>query len=328
MERIKKLKTKPVTVNLDKLKLDLTNVRYQHKEELIDGKKMGEFIWNESGTKQLYEQIKAARGLYEKPFIDANYVVLEGNRRLVCLRRLKNDAHENKLPGIKKNTFNLIKCEMIPKGTPEVQKILFLASIHGRPKLQWPAFNKAKQIYDLSNVYEMSYDKLAKHLGMGKATLIKTVNSYEQTYNYGKKYPDDRYWYRKYTYFEELFKKRDLKEFRKIQSNINKFAKWVREDKFNDVRDVRILAQIMKDKDALRLFETHGLAEALEFLEKKNPTLKSKEFRQIQKMIKIISFFPRKELIKTASDPHRRKMILKLKKEVDSLVKDISMFDK
>ena len=86
MEDFKKLKTKPVTVNLDKLKLDLTNVRYQHKEELIDEEKMGDFIWNESGTKQLYEQIKAARGLYEKPFIDANYVVLEGNRRLVCLK--------------------------------------------------------------------------------------------------------------------------------------------------------------------------------------------------------------------------------------------------
>jgi len=328
MVKIKGLNTKIVSVDLDKLKLDLTNVRYQHKEKIIDDKKMGELSWNEPGTKELSEQIKSTRGLYEEPIIDSQNVVLEGNRRVVCLRRLKIETHKGKLPGIKKNTFDIIKCKMILANTSDLAKHLYLATVHVKSKLPWTAFNKAKEISNLSNMYDVSYDKLAKHLAMGKVTLIRMVRSYEQTYKYGKKYPEDQFWYRKYTYFEELFKKRDLKEFNKIQQNVDKFAKWVHEDKFRDVRDVRILAQIMGDSDALKLFETHGLAEALKLLENKNPALKSREFKQIQKTIDLIRFFPRKELIKTVSDSRRRAIILKLKKEVDSLMKDIDMFDK
>jgi len=328
MTNIKGIKTKTVIVDLDKLKLDLTNIRYQHIGGIVNDKKMEDLIWKEPSTKGLCERIKSARGLYEEPIIDSDNLVLEGNRRIVCLRHLKIKTHKDELPGIKKDAFDKIKCRMIPANTPDLEKKLFLASIHVKTKLQWPAFNKAKQIYDLSTFHNLSYDKLAKHLTMGKATVIKTVNAYEETHKYGEQYPDDKFWYRRYTYFEELFKKRNLKEFSKIQQNRDKFAKWVYEGKFKDVRDVRILAQIMEDEDALRLFEKHGLVEALKFLENKNPALKSKEFRQIQKMIEVLRFFPRKELIKTASDSHRREMILKLKKEVDLLVNDINMFDK
>lgn len=327
MANIKGIKTKSVNVNLDKLKLDLTNIRYQHLGEKLNDKKMEDLIWKDSSTRKLFDQIKSAKALYEEPIIDSENIVLEGNRRVVCLRRLKIEAHKGKLPGIKKDAFNIIKCRMIPANTLEVEKHLLLASIHVRPKLPWPAFNKAKYIYDLSSTHEVSYDKLTKLLAMGKATLIRMVKSYEQTYEYGKRYPDDDLWYRNYTYFEELFKRRDLKEFAKVQKNLDKFLKWVHEDKFTNVRDVRVLAQILEDKDALRIFEMHGFVEAFKFIQNKNPALKSKEFKQIQKTVDILRFFPRKELIKTIGDPHRKAIILKLKHEIDALVKDINMFD-
>ncbi len=320
--------TTAADVKLDDLKLDLNNVRFQHFSKQISDKEMDKLIWDEPGTKELYEQIKSAKGLYEEPIIDSNNVVLEGNRRVVCLRKLRQKVIDGELQGFEKDAFKIIKCRMIPGHISDMDKSLLLATIHVKGKKQWPAFNKAKQIHDLYRTYNISYDNLAKYLGMGKITVIRMVKAYEQTYKYGQKYPDDKAWYRKYTYFDELFKKRDLQNFVKIQANIDKFAKWVRDGKFDDVRDIRALAQIMEDEDAMQRFETHGFKEAFELLQEKNPVLRSREFKQIQKTIETISSFPRKELIKTLTDPRRKKIIRKLKEEIDSLVRDIDALEK
>jgi len=328
MIKIKKFQTKTINIELDKLKLDLTNARFQHLTKKVDDAGMDNLIWNEPSTGELFEQIKSAGGLYEEPILNSDYTVLEGNRRIVCLRHLQAEAKKGELPNINKNAFDIVKCRIIPEGTTALEKQLFLAAVHVIGKQPWPAFNKAKQINDLYKVHNLTYDQLAKHLNMGKITVIRMMNSYEQTDKYGKTYSDDTGWYRKYSYFEELFKSRDLKEFTKLQKNIDKFAKWVYDEKFSDVRDVRWLGKILKDEDALHLFETKGFDIALELIKEKNPILKSKEFKQIQKTIDAIRSFPRKELIKTIKDPRRREIIMKLKEEIDSLVRDIESLDK
>lgn len=321
-------KTKTVNVNLDKIKLDLSNVRFQHLFKKMDDAEMNQLILDEPSTTELYEQIKAAGGLYDEPIIDSNYVVLEGNRRIVCLRRLKIEANAGRLPGIKKNAFDLVKCRMIPTNISEIDKHLLLATIHVTGREDWPAFNKAKQIYDLYHTPNISYDQLAKYLGMGKITIIRMTKAYEQTLRYGKEYSDDKIWYRKYTYFDELFKSRALVSFSKVQKNIDKFSTWVHEGKFGDVRDVRHLAKIINDEDAMREFEIHGFKKAFDLLEEKNPTLKSREFKQIKKTIEVIRFFPHNELIKTLKDPNRIKILRQLKEEVDSLIHGIDSLEK
>ncbi len=320
--------TKPEEVELSKLKLDLSNVRFQHLPKKLDDKEMDKLIWEEKSTRELYDQIKSAGGLYEEPIIDSDYIVLEGNRRVVCLRRLQSEAHAEKLPNLGKNVFDIIKCRVIPKHITDLDKHLLLATIHVKGKKDWPAFNKAKQIYDLYNSYKIPYDSLVKYLGMGKATIIRMVNSYEQTYKYGRTYPNETNWYQNYSYFEELFKRIDLREFTKLQRNIDRFAEWVHKGKFKDSTDVRALGQILADGDATKAFETYGFAKAFAIIQDKNPTLKSKEFKQIQKTIKLISSFSRKELVKTINDPHRKAMIRKLKEELDALVKDIDALEK
>ena len=77
---------------------------------------------------------------------------------------------------------------------------------------------------------------------MGKVTIIRYADVYEQTEKYGSLFKDDKDWFHKFTYFDELYKRRDLKDFRKIQKNVEKFGRWVHDGKFNDVRDVRRLA--------------------------------------------------------------------------------------
>ena len=314
-----------VKVDLDKLKLDIDNVRYHHLGKALNEKEVEDRIWKESDTIKLYEQIKSSKGLYEKPIIDSEYNVLEGNRRVVCLRRLKKEAHKGLLPGFEKDKFDMIECEQLASETTPEQKKLLLASIHVKGKKLWPTFNRAKQIYELHEPpFNKSYDFLAAQLGMGKTTVIRSVTVYEQTKRYHDRYSADKEWYRKYTYFDELYKKRDLKEFTKLQANVDKFADWVNEEKFNnDVRLVRILPQVLEDKDAFNIFEKKGMLAAMAFLNSKNPALKSREFKKISELILIIQKFPRKEIINTAKDPNRRKLIEKLRAELDSLLRDI-----
>lgn len=318
-----------VNVDLGKLKLDLTNVRYQHMNPVYTEADMEKRIWDEPDTINLYEQIKSAKGLYEKPIIDSENIVLEGNRRVVCLRKLKEEAHNGLLQGIEKTNFDKILCEQLGPNTTQEQKRLLLATIHVKGKKPWPTFNRAKQIYELHNdPFNKSFDYLAIHLGMGKSTVIRFVRVYEQTTLYSKRHGDDKEWYNKFTYFDELFKKRDLKEFGQLQTNVDKFADWTYYGKFNnDVRNVRYLHEVLADQDALRTFENKDIEAALVLLHSKNPALKSREFKKISELILLIQQFPRKEILKTASDSNRRKLLEKLRSEVDMLLKDLDSME-
>jgi hypothetical protein len=217
---------------------------------------------------------------------------------------------------------------MIPEDTPEIQKKLYLAAVHVKGKLPWSAFNKAKQINDLNSEFGMSFDILAKYLGMGKVTIIRMAKAYEQTDKYSHQYTDDKEWYRKYGYFDELFRKRDLRDFSKYQKNVDIFATWVHDKKFNETSDIRMLSKILSDEDAKRRFELYGFADALKLVEERNPIIKSKEFKQIAKTINTIRLFPRKELVKTVGDPYRLRLLQKLKDELDALLQDIKTLEK
>lgn len=316
------LKTKLLKVPLDKLKLDINNVRFQHLSKALSDKEMEDRIWAERDTHDLFEQIREAQGLYEAPIINSDFVVIEGNRRIVCLRHLKEQA-KTQLQGTSKDFYSEVPCKQIDKNESNLNTELYLASIHISGKKPWPLFNRAKRVNEIRKTYNYSYDKLAKKLGMSKATLIRTVDAYEQTDKYRRRFPNDKDWYHKFSYFDELYKRRALKKFANIQENVDRFATWLNEGKFKDHRDVRALERILTDSDALQAFEKRNFNEALKLLEEKDPTLKSPEFKQITKTIRLISAFPRKELLKTINNPQRIKILENLKTELDEFIKDI-----
>ena len=315
------LKTIIVKVPLDKLKIDVGNVRFSHLDEKLTEKKMEEMIWSEHDTVNLYNQIKEAKGLYEPPVINLDFVVIEGNRRVVCLRRLQKEAKEGKLPGVSKTQYDFVNCRQIASEATILDINLYLAAIHISGKKPWPLFNRAKRINELHETYNLSYDKLAKILGMGKITVIRTVDAYNQTLKYREKYNDEEDWYRKFSYFEELYRKKPLRDFVSKQENLDKFITWVHDGKFSDHRQVRSLDRILADPDARHIFETGTSDEAIRLLEEKDPTMKSREFKQITKTIRVLTSFSRRELIKTVNDPYRVKILERLREEIDNTTK-------
>jgi hypothetical protein len=321
-------KSEVVEETLDRIFLDPNNPRFKHIEKKLTDKEIEESIWKESDTQELYNQILAAGGLYEMPVIDHNRIVREGNRRTVCLRVLKRRAAKRELPNIPPSKFDKIKCRLLSKNSDPAFVALFLASIHVKGKKEWNTFNRALYIYDLHNMHHLSYDTIAKHLGMGKITVIRMVDVYKATEEYGRRHTEDKQWYHKFTYFDELYKKRDLKEFRENTVNVIKFGDWVKEEKFHDVRDVRDLPKIVTDNEALEVLERAKIDDARRIVESKDPTIKSPQFKRLKETIEIIRSFSRKELINTLNDASRLALLKTLKTEVESLLKDLDTMKK
>ena len=116
---------------------------------------MEEELWKDDDTRSLFEQIISAKGLYEKPICNSNFVVIEGNRRVVCLRRLKKLAKTGKLEDFSKNYFDTIECEMVPPTATQDQIDLYLAVEHVKGKKEWPTFNRVKMIYNLNKIHRL-----------------------------------------------------------------------------------------------------------------------------------------------------------------------------
>lgn len=325
-ERIANAKTTAVLV--DSIKLDPSNVRFLHISKKLTDKEIEEIIWKESDTQELYKQILSAGGLYQEPVLNSKFTVIEGNRRIVCLRKLKQEANNGKLQGISKGHFDKVNCKVLPEETSLQVIDIFLATIHVKGKKPWNAFNKAKHIYNLHELRGLSYDDLSKKLGMGKVTVIRAVEVYTATEKYGNKYRDDEEWFRKFTYFDELYKRKDLREFTKDSKNLEKFENWVYHKKLDDVREVRKLALILQDNDATKEFEKKGFDVAMSVIASKDPSINSSEFKKIKETIDVLRNLPRKELSKTVNDSSRLNLLSSLKKEIDSLLKDIKSMKK
>lgn len=325
-EKIANARTKEVPLN--DIKLDSNNVRFLHMSKRPSDKEIEKTLWDEGDTDELYKQILSAGELYEKPVLNSELTVIEGNRRIVCLRKLKVESNSGNLPGISKGHFDKVNCIVLPKNISLQEIDLFLATIHVKGKKPWNAFNKAKHIFNLHDLRGLSFDDIAKTVGMGKATVIRAVDVYKATEKYGKKYNSDKEWFRKFTYFDELYKRKDLKEFRKDTKNLNKFENWIFHKKLDDVREVRKLVIILQDKEAMIEFEKKDFNAAMSEIGLKDPSINSAEFKKIKDTINVIRNLPRKELSKTVNDSSRMKLLNSLKKEVDSLIKDIKPMKK
>lgn len=310
------------------LKLDGENVRLKHVKSAMSEPEIESYFWEEKQTKELYAQIRAARGLYQELVVTSNGVVKEGNRRLVCLRRLVKEAHAGELEGIPATQFDIVKCAVLPSDATETEISLLLATIHVRGKKAWDAFNKAEMLAHLHHDLGASYDTISAELGMAKVTIIRIVRAYESIKEYNGKYPDDSEWYRNFTCFDELFRRRTLRLWRDNPENMLQFFSWMHDKKISNHRQVRRLDRILETQQSRRIFDESGFDAAMTFLNSVDPTIQDSEFRRISNTIHTLQSFDRKSIIKIIEDPLRRKILENLRHEINSLLNDITALDR
>lgn len=316
---------KHVKRKISELHFDPENVRFSHiPSEEKNSKSMQEIIEDDPEILDLYEQILSAKGVLEPLIIDSNNTVIEGNRRLTCLLILDKQAKKGELSddGIKKTQFEEVECRLLQSLDEETRDI-FLATIHVKGKKPWKRFNKAKHIYRMNAGHKMSYDEIARILGMGKATVQRNIVVYKEVWKYHVRFKDDKEWFKKFMIFEQFFMRKDLQEFRSRRNNIDDFDKWVYSSKFNNHKDIRKLHDVLRDRDAKREFEKSNMETAIRVLEGKNPGLVDTDFKKISDTITVLKDISRIKLDDIVLNPEKMKMLNSLEVEVKNLMIDL-----
>ena len=309
---------------LKKLKLDPHNVRFHHRPELLADDKIEEEIWKENDTRLLYREIIASGGLSEPPIVNSNLTVIEGNRRIVCYRKLSDKTHKGDYPDMAQDHWDTVTCYVLPKDTPDRDIAILLGRLHVSGKKEWAAVNQAAHMFDLYDKYGAIQDDIGEYLSKSKATVNYMIRAFAATNDYGKKYPADKAWIYKFSYFFEVYKKKSLREWIELNGNIDKFMDWIGKGRLTVGMQVRELPRIIDNADALRVLETSGFNESLKVLQKSDPAIGNKFYQHVSGMIEELNSVPRDELLDAGKDEAKVQALQRLKETVDEVLRNIS----
>ncbi len=319
-----------LTIPLSQLKLDPNNVRFKHIPEPMTDKQIEDYIWKEPDTKSTLREIKFSQGLSEKPYVkkisDSEYLVIEGNRRTVCLRHLVEQIGNREESNIPLEKIDPVQCTVLPDDVDEAAIALLLARLHVSGKKDWPAMNKGAHIYDLVNKHDYDWDEVAKAVSMGKNTITQNVKAFDQTMEYHEKYPADKGWLQKFSQFLELYKRRSLKEWAENPKNLEKFMDWVNKNQIPMAIHVRKMDNILADRDALNAMEQGStIPEAEEILKESEKRKSNSENAdsQVKNLYGFVQNFPRNKMAEFAKNEDQLKSLETFHKEVGRLIKDI-----
>ena len=119
------------------------------------------------------------------------------------------------------------------------------------------AINQAAHVHDLSTVYKLSFEEIEKAIGLNKSLLSSASLTYQKTLEYHKAYPNDKDWLSKYSYFYELIKKPNLKDW-STQPNFNRVMKWINSGQITRGEEIRHLPEIASDQRMMKKVASGG----------------------------------------------------------------------
>ena len=200
-------------VALKDLRLDPDNVRFRHIIRNMSEAEMEEWLFNEEDVRVLVKQIQRDRRIQQPIYViedkQGKYIVKEGNRRTVALRKIQRDLIKGDLKGFEKDHFDLVPVHVLQGTKHEIN--IFLGQIHVSGPKEWNAVNKGAQIHDLIEEYGDTFEGVGEELGMTKGVVEKYYKSFIATKHYAKRYPQDKNPVPKFSYFAELYQSKVLK---------------------------------------------------------------------------------------------------------------------
>ena len=243
-------------VALKDLKLDPNNVRFRHNTSLLIEKQMEEYLYDEEDVRLLIRQIvhdkKVQQPIYVVEDSDGKYIVKEGNRRTVALRKIDYDIKAGKIKDFAKNHFEVVPVFVLRGTKHEID--VFVAQDHVSGKNAWAALNKASVVYDFIDNHGESIEEVSVEIGMTKSKVSNLYDAFKATEKYGKRYPDDKSYVTKFSYFMELYQSRVLKNWlSEDPTNLDYFIELVRKNKLEATyKGPRKLAKIIATVNPLR----------------------------------------------------------------------------
>jgi len=275
-------------LDLSAVHLDPANQRVQF---LLSGRaaeageqEIADLVWERPATKALSRAIKATGGLIESIIVKGDTVV-EGNCRLVCYRKLREQDPENP-------RWETIPARLLPDDITDQQIAMLLGDFHVAGKNEWTLFEQAAYVYRMHHEMAYSQEFLAEHLRRSKSYINQLFHAYEiMKDRYLAAYPGPES-VEKFSYFLEFAKK-----FRQPGENdIENLVRWVGENRLTEGRQVRRLPDILSTPKAQEALDNVGYEAAQEVLEAEHPELVSPLFATMGRMISALRTAPLEEL--------------------------------
>jgi hypothetical protein len=308
----KRVQVESVELPLDQVKLDPRNPRIANTVSISISdqgeklqRKLEELLWQDDDVRNLYRQILANRGLVERIIVRQDGSVVEGNCRTVVYRKL----HEKRPT---ERHWNHIPARILPPDIADREVAILLGEMHVAGKNTWTPFEKAGHVYRMHSDFALTQDEIAVRLRMSKSKVNQLIRAFDLMKNkYLPQFPGSGS-IRKFSYFEELYKKPPLRDWIGYgPANEELFVEWVGKGKLDQGAQVRELPSILEDEFALKALTEEGFAAAQRVLAEDNPAITSKLFR---KMVEMTDALRKAQLddiqrVRKPSSPKARKIV-------------------
>lgn len=315
-----KLFTGPTEIPVKKLRLDKQNVRFYHLGGKLSEEQIEQHLYDNEDVRVLIKQIlgdgQVLIPLYVIPDGE-EFVVKEGNRRTVALRRIIKDCQSGKLENFPKGHFDNVSAFIFDQTTTEKEIDILLGTIHVSGPRSWAAANKAGHINNLIEYHGETVQSIAEELGMTKGQVQEYYEAFQACVAYGKKYEAKNGSYiRKYSYFAELVKNRYLRQWLKEESsNLDYFIDLVGENKISYHKNVRKLAKIVRAANPARGQAFEILNQPNGDIEKAAKVLDTNNggcWRDIFNTVNMLRKFPHEALTEAINDIDKKQSLAQL----------------
>ena len=270
------------SVPVHQIELDPRNPHIQYlikqRGEGLSQTELVELLWTKDTVKALANAIFQNGGVYEPLILHRDgdrLIAREGNCRTVACRHLCEQYPDD-------TRFAIVPAMVFAGSLSDEDLAVLLASMHVAGKIRWDAYEQAKHVSDLVQKYSKTYDWLSNHLRLGKSKIVELLTAYKATTEYLAANPAPEN-VRKFSFFQELAKKKDLKErFEYEPSFKQQFHKWLATEKMTEAKQVRDLPLILQNPEAVKALDKSGFLEARKVLTRNDPSLESDLFYAIK----------------------------------------------
>jgi hypothetical protein len=259
-------------VTVETCELDPKNPRLQYlvgqRAGMVSENELDELVWAKDAVKALAQSILQNAGVYDPIIVQKNgdrYRVREGNCRTVACRHLLEQYPND-------GRFSTMPAMIFDVDLTEEDLAVLLADMHVSGKIRWDAYEQAKHVWDLFNVYGKTYDWLSNHLRLSKSKIKELLEAYRATNEYLTANPAPTN-VRKFSFFYEVMRKKELRDKFSEPAFKQRFHTWVRDERLVDAKQVRDLGRVLGSPEALKALEAEGYDQAIRVLMHNDPSL-------------------------------------------------------
>jgi hypothetical protein len=303
---------------LEDVRLDPSNPRIQHAVKqisnngVISQEALRKLILERPGVPELFKLIRDNGGLHEPIYVRPDGRIIEGNCRA---------ASYLKLHGIdrKDSRWQTIPAVFVPE-ISDRQVAILQGQYHIAGKNKWLAYEKAGHLHSMRTNLGMDEKAIGRALGMHESDVIKNLQSYEVMTEKLLPKVKSGNGLDKWSFVQELFKRKDLEEYRAKPANVDEFVSLVLNKKLKQGADVRKLGKILKHPGAVKALKKQNVESAMSVVGKADPTADSGAFRKLKQATSLLQRLPNKEL-QRLRDNEKSRVILQ---DLFAAVRDVA----